>query len=141
MSALQSNAARAMPVRPSAAVPQTEQSSRPKLRLVEAPVQGKSSTKFLMVCISFIAAAIVLVLVMNTEMANGAYDRAALQRERSAEVIVGEQLSEQLADISTAENLAKKAKALGMSQKVNPEVLHIDSKKVAAKKAAEEAKN
>lgn len=141
MSALQSNAARVAPVRPSVSVPEPSQVARPKLRLVEAPAQERSSTKFLMFCISMIAAAIVVVLLLNTEMANGAYDRAALQKTRSAEAIIGEQLSEELADISTAENLARKAEALGMSQKVNPEVLHIDSKKIAAKKVVEEARN
>jgi hypothetical protein len=94
-----------------------------------------------MMCISLIAAAIVVVLVLNAEMANGAYERVNLQRERSQEVIVGEQLNAQLADIKTADNLAQRAKALGMVQEVNPEVLHIDSKKVAAQKVVEEQGN
>ncbi len=141
MSALQSSAARVMPVRPSTVAPVTESKQRPDLRLVEAPVQERSSFRFLMVCISLIAAAIVVVLVLNAEMANGAYERVNLQRERSQEAIVGEQLNAQLADIKTADNLAQRASALGMVQEVNPEVLHIDSKKVAAQRVAEEQGN
>lgn len=141
MSALQSNAARVVPVRPSTTSTVQESQPKPKLKLVEAPAQERSAFRFMLLCIAIVTAAIIGALLLNTEMANGAYERSRLQKQLSEEVIAGEQLSEQLADLSTAENLAKKAKKLGMVQDVNPEVLHIDSAKIANEKATEELRN
>ncbi|WP_435299874.1 hypothetical protein [Timonella sp. A28] len=140
MSAVQSNAARVVPVRPSVS-PHTTTTSKPSLRLVEAPAPEKSAARFIFMCIAILTVAVVAVLILNTEMANGTYERAHLTRELSTEVITGEQLSEQLADVSTAENLSNRAEQLGMEQKVNPKVLHLDSSKINARNAAEGMKN
>lgn len=139
MSALPASAARALPVRPATTAPSSApvKSSKPRLRLIEAPAHERSSTRFVMVCIVTLLAAVLGVLLLNTEMANGAYERADLTKVRSQEAIIGEQLSQELADISTAENLAKRAEQLGMRQMVNPHVLHIDSSKANAAKGAE----
>lgn len=138
MSALQSNAARIVPVRPSVSSPVEETHQKPKLKLVEAPAQERSAFRFMILCVAIVTVAIIGALLLNTEMANGAYERSRLQKQLSEEVIAGEQLNEQLADLSTAENLAKRAKKLGMQQDVNPEVLHIDSKKIAAQQVTED---
>lgn len=141
MSALQSNAARVLPVRPIEPAVQPAKAPRPKFRIVEAPSTEKSSFRFMLLCVAIVVGAVIGALLLNTEMANGAYERSNLQRQLSQEVIVGEQLSSDLSDVSTAENLAKKAKELGMKQEVNPEVLHISSQDVAAKKKSEVAEN
>lgn len=139
MSALPASAARALPVRPSTSAPAStpSQATGPRLRLVEAPAHERSSTRFVMACIVLLLMSVLGVLLLNTEMANGAYERADLTKVRSQEAIIGEQLSQELADISTAENLSKRAEQLGMRQMVNPDVLHIDSSKVVAAKGAE----
>lgn len=126
MSALYSNAARALPVRPQErAVPISV--DKPKLRLIAVPSQERSAAGLVRLCIVLLMLAVGAVLFMNTEMTDGAYKRSELTKQLSDEVLATEQLTEQLADASTPENLAVKAQQLGMKQMVNPEVLHIDS--------------
>ncbi|WP_019148679.1 hypothetical protein [Timonella senegalensis] len=129
MSALQSSAARALPVRPhERALPTT--ASKPKLKLITAPSTERPIAGVVYLCITLLVCSVLAVLVMNTELADGAYQRSALTKQLSAEVLTTEQLTERLADVSTPENLAVKAERLGMKQMVNPEVLHIDSSKI-----------
>ncbi|MFN3867067.1 MAG: hypothetical protein ACK4MD_10205 [Demequina sp.] len=85
-----SAAARATQARPGpASRPTTDQ--RPRLRAVGAPEQARSLAPFAWACLLIILAALTAVLLLNTSMAKGAYERrdlkieiANLHQERSA---------------------------------------------------------
>lgn len=69
--------------------PATE--SRPRLRAVGTPEQARSLAPFAWVCVLIILTALTSVLLLNTTMASGAYERrdlkieiASLHQERSA---------------------------------------------------------
>ena len=130
MSALQSSAARAVPLRSLRPAPQpAQQSAGPRLRLVEAPAQERSATLFIALCVSLLMIAVLAVLFMNTEMANGAYKQRALSTEISGTALTTQTLQSSLDGFVMAENLAKRAVDLGMVQMVNPGVISlVDSK-------------
>lgn len=90
--------------------------SRPHLRAVAAPEQARSLAPFAWTCILIIVGALVGVLLLNTTMAEGAYERrdlkieiANLHQERS-------QLITELEANSSASRLAEAAAALGMEK-------------------------
>lgn len=131
MSALQSSAARAIPVRSLRPAPQsTQQSSGPRLRLVETPSQERSATFFIAMCVTLLMVAVLAVLFMNTEMANGAYKQRALSTEISGSALTTQALQTSLDDFVMAENLAERAINLGMVQMVNPGVISLVESKI-----------
>lgn len=90
--------------------------SRPHLRAVAAPEQARSLAPFAWTCILIIVGALVGVLLLNTTMAEGAYERrdlkieiANLHQERSR--LIGE-----LEANSSASRLAEAATAMGMEK-------------------------
>lgn len=130
MSALQSNAARAYPARSSKPLPSSTPSTKPRLRLVETPAQERSASVFIAVCIGLLLTAVVTVLFMNTEMANGAYKKQELNTAISNAALVTQTLQSSVDDFSTPENLAKRATELGMVQMVNPGVISLLDEKI-----------
>ena len=90
--------------------------SRPRLHAVAAPEQARSLAPFAWACILIIVGALVGVLLLNTTMAEGAYERrdlkieiANLQQERS-------RLISELEANSSASRLADAAAAMGMEK-------------------------
>lgn len=90
--------------------------SRPHLRAVAAPEQARSLAPFAWTCILIIVSALVGVLLLNTTMAEGAYERrdlkieiANLHQERSR--LIGELEANQ-----SASRLAEAATAMGMEK-------------------------
>lgn len=115
MSAVRAYAARPEPVRSlPGARPVTD--SRPHLRAVAAPEQARSLAPFAWTCLLIIVGALVAVLLLNTTMAQGAYERrdlkieiANLHQERS-------RLISELEANSSASRLADAATAMGMEK-------------------------
>lgn len=130
MSALQSNTARALPVRSAKPTPSTPPASGPRLRLVETPAQERSASVFIAACIGLLLASVFAVLLMNTEMANGAYKKQELNTAISNAALVTQTLQSSVDDFSTPENLAKRAIELGMVQMVNPGVISLMDEKI-----------
>ncbi len=126
MSALQSSAARSLPVRPTKAT----EVSPPRLRVVESPGQERSATWFIIACVSLLLGAIVSVLLMNTEMTKGAYTQRALNVEISNAAVATQTLEADLDEFATPANLAARAAGLGMVQMVNPGVISLAEHKV-----------
>lgn len=90
--------------------------SRPHLHAVAAPEQARSLAPFAWSCILIIVAALVSVLLLNTTMAEGAYERrdlkieiANLHQERS-------RLISELEANASASRLADAATAMGMEK-------------------------
>lgn len=108
-----SAAARATSARPApASRPATEQ--RPRLRAVGTPEQARSLAPFAWACVLIILASLGSVLLLNTAMAQGAYERrdlkieiATLHQERSS-------LVSALEANSAPNRLANAAEKLGM---------------------------
>lgn len=89
---------------------------RPHLRAVAAPEQARSLAPFAWTCLLIIIGALVAVLLLNTTMAEGAYERrdlkieiANLHQERS-------RLISELEANSSASRLAEAATAMGMEK-------------------------
>ena len=90
------------------------QAPRAHLRPVSAPSHQRSLASFAWTCISIIVAALAAMLIINTQMAAGAYDRrdmrleiAALHQQRAA-------LVTQLDANAAPHHLSQAAAALGM---------------------------
>lgn len=122
-SSSRASAARAVPARP-AARPATEQ--RPRLRAVGAPEQARSLAPFAWTCVLIILTALGSVLLLNTAMAKGAYERrdlkieiATLHQERSA-------LISELEANSAPSLLAAAAEGLGMQRAEVGGVISLD---------------
>lgn len=89
-------------------------SPRPQLRAVAAPQQGRSIVPFAWACLAVVLSALGAVLILNTTMAEGAYDArevkieiANLHQERATALT-------QLEANAAPSALAAKAQALGM---------------------------
>ncbi len=115
-----SAAARAVP----SSRPATEQ--HPRLRAVRAPEQARSLAPFAWTCVLIILAALISVLLLNTAMAKGAYERrdlkidiASLHQERSA-------LVSELEANSAPSLLADAATKLGMQRAEVRGVISLD---------------
>ncbi|WP_296664468.1 hypothetical protein [Demequina sp.] len=88
---------------------------RPHLRSVQAPEPSRSLVPFAWACVAVVLAALASVLLVNTAMAEGAYERrdlkieiASLHKERAGYL-------ETLEANSSPANLAARAEGLGMA--------------------------
>ncbi|WP_084129967.1 hypothetical protein [Demequina sp. NBRC 110055] len=84
------------------------------LRAVSAPEQGRSIAPFAWTCILIVLAAMAAVLVINTQMAKGAYERRDLKIEIASLHTQAESLSSVLERNAAPSYLAQRASALGM---------------------------
>ncbi len=86
----------------------------PRLRSVAAPVASRSLVPFVSLCISIIVASLVAVLILNTQMAEGAYETRDLRIQL---VNLTEQRGEMLSTLeenAAPQYLAQRAQKLGM---------------------------
>lgn len=114
MSALQSGAVRARtaprqtPVAPQAPAP------RPRLRVVRPPAHARTRVPFVVLCMSILVSALLGALVLNTSMAQGEYERYALQTRLAQSAQSQQQMRSELEQIAAPGQLAAAAGALGM---------------------------
>ncbi|MDN4483969.1 hypothetical protein [Demequina lignilytica] len=85
------------------------------LRPVAAPEQARSLMPFMWACILPVVGALAAVLLINTAMAEGAYERRDLKIEIAALHQEAETLSETLEANGAPEALAARAEQLGMA--------------------------
>lgn len=90
--------------------------SRPHLRAVAAPEQARSLAPFAWTCILIIVGALVGVLLLNTTMAEGAYERRELKIEIANLQLERSRLISELEANSSAARLADAATAMGMEK-------------------------
>lgn len=109
-----SQAAAGQPARPAAGRGRQGQPHR-HLRSVTAPEQGRSLMPFMWACILPVIAALAVVLLINTSMAEGAYERRDLKIEIAALHQEAETLSETIEANGAPEALAARAERLGMA--------------------------
>ena len=85
------------------------------LRPVAAPEQGRSLMPFMWACIAPVVGALAAVLLINTSMAEGAYERRDLKIEIAALHQEAQHLSETIEANGAPDALAARAKQLGMA--------------------------
>ncbi|HMO10549.1 MAG TPA: hypothetical protein PKB06_03385 [Actinotalea sp.] len=116
MSAAQSAAVRATsplrrPVSP-AAPPRTRE--QPRLRLVPPPVRSRARVPFVALCMALLTASLLSVLLLNTAMAQGEYERYALATRLAQSAQRQQLLVTELDRAAAPASLAGRAAALGM---------------------------
>lgn len=96
--------------------------------VVRAPLQATSGVPFLVLCALILAGALLAALLLNTSMARGSYEAAALQREVGQ---VAQDVQAKQAELRAAENsLADRARAMGMVPAEDPTMISVGSRSV-----------
>lgn len=88
--------------------------AEPRLRLVPAPHRARLRVPFVALCMAVLAGALLLVLVLNTTMAQGEYTRYRLAARLAQSAQQQQELSAQLDQAASPALLAQRAQALGM---------------------------
>jgi hypothetical protein len=100
--------------RPASRPASPEPRRREHLRAVSAPAQARSLVPFTFACLAIILGSLVAVLIINTSMAKGAYERRDLKIEIADLHQQRATLLSELEGYSSPQLLANKAVALGM---------------------------
>ncbi len=90
------------------------QERRAQLRPVAAPEQARSLLPFMWLCIGIVIAALSAVLLINTTMAEGAYERRDLRIEIAGLHQESQSLQEGIEANGAPMSLAQRARDLGM---------------------------
>lgn len=115
MSALQSGAVRARTAPRPAPRPTPEPAApQPRLRVVRAPAHARTRVPFVVLCMAILVSALLGALVLNTSMAQGEYERYALQTRLAQSAQAEQQMLSQLEESAAPAQLAAAAAALGM---------------------------
>lgn len=110
MSAAQSAAVRA----PAPARPVPRPTPPPRLRVVPPPRRAKTRVPFVAVCMAVLAASLLGVLLLNTAMAQGEYERYSLATRLAQSAQQQQELVTELDEAAAPARLAQRAAALGM---------------------------
>lgn len=115
MSAVRSAAVRARSVPAPAPRPTAEPAApRPRLRVVRAPAHARTRVPFVVLCMAILVGALLGALVLNTTMAQGEYERYALQTRLAQSAQSQQQMRGDLEELAAPAQLAAAAGALGM---------------------------
>jgi hypothetical protein len=85
-----------------------------RLRVVRAPAQPQTRLPFVVVCLTLLAAALMGALLLNTAMAQTAFDMQAKQIELARLTERQQDLTQQLEIAASPQALAERARAMGM---------------------------
>ena len=110
MSAVHATPVRAAPRR----VPTPAAAPRPRLRVVRAPAHARTRVPFVVLCMAVLVASLLGALVLNTSMAQGEYERFALQTRLAQSAQAQQDMRSQLEQAAAPAQLAAAASALGM---------------------------
>lgn len=86
----------------------------PRLRVVRAPAQARTRVPFVLTCMALLAGSLLGALLLNTSMAQGEYERFALQSRLAESTQVQQQITNELRLAESSAQLAAAASALGM---------------------------
>ncbi len=111
--------------------------SRPHLRMV-SPLRPERASRgvFALVVTGLLVVGMVVILVINTSLAQGAFTISELQAERAALTQQEQTLSEVVAAAGAPEALEQQARSLGMVPSENPVFLRLPGGKVLGKPKA-----
>ena len=111
--------------------------SRPHLRMV-SPLRAERASRgvFALVVTGLLIVGMIVILVINTTLAQGAFTISELQAARSTLMQQEQALSEAVAAAGAPETLEQRARALGMVPSENPVFLRLPGGKVLGKPKA-----
>lgn len=112
-------------------------SARPHLRMV-SPLRPERASRgvFALVVTGLLGVGMVLILVINTSLAQGAFTISELQAQRSTLVQQEQTLAEAVAAAAAPEILEERARSLGMVPSENPVFLDVTTGRVLGKPKA-----
>lgn len=102
------------PVRRPAPAPAPAPERPGRLHVVRPPARSRTRAPFVVTCMAVLVASLVGTLLLNTAMAQGEYERAALQSRLARSAQVQEALVVELEHKSSPEHIEQAARALGM---------------------------
>lgn len=111
-----------------------QKSARPHLRMV-SPLRPERASRgvFALVVTGLLGVGMVLILVINTSLAQGAFTISELQAEQATLSQQEQTLSEQVAAAAAPDNLEQQARAMGMVPSENPVFLSVPTGEVLGK--------
>jgi hypothetical protein len=107
-------AVRAPRVRPAPSAAPRSAPERPRLRLVRPPAQARAHVPFVVTCMAILAGALRAALLLNTQLAAGAYEQRSMDVELAQLARDEQSLSAELDANKAPAKLAESATALGM---------------------------
>lgn len=113
MSAAQAAPVRA-PARPAPRPSPSPASAPPRLRVVPPPARARARVPFVALCMALLTASLLVVLLLNTAMAQGEYERFGLATRLAQSAQRQQELSAQLDEVASPVRLAEQAESLGM---------------------------
>lgn len=127
MSTSSAAAARPAPARTTAPSPARRSTPAllPRLRVVRAPQSSRSRVPYVLLCAAVLGGSLVGVLLLNTAMADGAYESRALQVEIARLAQTEQSLALELDRAASPQSLAARAQAQGMVQDSTPAFLRL----------------
>jgi hypothetical protein len=108
--------------------------SRPELRLV-SPLRSEKASRgvFALLVGGLLGAGLIVMLVINTSLASGAFVVSDLQAQKSALTVEAQALAKNVDAMSSPANLEAKARALGMAPSRNPVFLNLGDGSILGK--------
>lgn len=104
----------AAPGRPAPHPTERPAAPRERLRVVGAPAQARTRVPFVVACMAVLASALLGVLLLNTSMAQGAYEKHEMQSRLARSAQEQQRLTAALDQAAAPAHLADAARALGM---------------------------
>lgn len=125
----------ARPVRPASPGPSRSRPVAPRLRVV-APRVGRYRTRLAMVCLGLLATGLVGLLMLTISLGSGGYQLAQLQRQQRDLANQRQALAEQVQEMEAPQDLAARARKLGMVPAPNTAFLQLPNGRVLGTAAA-----
>ncbi|MDR0481778.1 MAG: hypothetical protein LBH13_01235 [Cellulomonadaceae bacterium] len=94
-----------------------------RFSVIKAPLNARSGAPFLVLCAAILVASLVAVLIVNTQMASGAYEAARLTSEVNKTQQDAQMYIQQLRQAEAG--LSERAMDIGMVPAENPKILNI----------------
>lgn len=99
---------------PASRRPGVRRPARPTLTLVAPPPRARGNLPFVLLCSFVLAAGLLVVLLLNMSLSQGAYQIHELERDGALAADQASQLQEEIAVTRSTERLAERATTLGM---------------------------
>ena len=108
--------------------------SRPELKIV-SPLRAEKASRgvFALLVGGLLGAGLIVMLVINTSLASGAFVVSELQTQKSELTVEAQSLAKEVDAMSSPANLEAKARALGMQPSRNPVFLNLGDGSILGK--------
>lgn len=117
----------ATPARAWRSSPATGGGKSPRLRVVRPPHKKRARVPFVVVCLVVLVGSMLGALILNTLMAQAAYEMHSTQVELARTLQTNQELSTKVDQLSAPERLARKAESLGMVPGESVTYIDLDS--------------